>query len=108
MFNINNIFKKMPESEKNLAGIKTEQFGESKESFVLKNLNGEELYISLLSKLTEDKGGAATREDTERSKEIVNFLLNSGFKTEVEACTKLHSKECGDQLLELYKLATKN
>lgn len=105
MFNINNIFGKMTEGEKKLAGINTENV--EKEP-TLKTLDGEDFYVALLTELTEKNNGVATKEDTEKAKEIVNFLQNNGFKEEITACSNLHSKECAEQILSLYALAQKN
>jgi len=110
-----NLFKKsiessgssiQPENTDAIMGIDTEN-AKGNELVPLVTLDGEEMYMTLLSKMEEGNNGIVDKEAIEEAKRIFN-LINNSFKDEVLACTKLHSKECGKQLLELYKMIQKN
>lgn len=106
MIDFNNMFKKKVEgTPDNVPLVMTGKYEEA-DNKPLVNLDGEDMYMSLIETNSNDDG-VMSGTKIEAMKKIMDDL-KAKFPEEVEACRKLHSKECGSQLWELYKLLEKN
>jgi hypothetical protein len=94
MIDFNNMFKKKVEgTPDNVPLVMTGKYEEG-ENKPLVTLDGEDMYMSLIETNSNDDG-VMSSEKIQSMKKIMDEI-------------KLHSKECGSQLWELYKLLEKN